>query len=87
MYIPVSINLGKIPKLPNGRHVLNGNTQIYIYDGQKHRENGPAEIHRDGYKAWFRHGLRHRKGKPAVIYPSGVKEYWEKGKFIKREGN
>jgi hypothetical protein len=83
-YVPVSVNLGRVPKLQNGKHQISGNVTIYIKDGQKHRHPGPAEVHRDGYKAWFWMGLRHRKGKPAVIYADGTEEYWENGKFIKR---
>ena len=87
MYVPLSISMGKVPRLPNGRHILSGNVQIYIKDGQKHREYGPAEINaKTGYQAWFRNGVRHRKGKPAVIDPkNGTVEYWENGIFLRRE--
>jgi hypothetical protein len=87
MFVPVSINLGKVPKIANGMHVLSGGVQIYVINGQKHRENGPAEINtRTGYQAWFNHGKKHRKDAPAVIDPSnGTLEYWENGKLLKRE--
>ena len=86
MFVPLSISLGKVPKLPNGRHVLSGSVQIYIKDGQKHREKGPAEINnKAGYQAWFCKGQKHRKGGPAVIYQNGTVEYWENGKFLRRE--
>jgi hypothetical protein len=86
MFVPLSISLGKVPKLPNGMHVLSGDVQIYVRNGQKHRENGPAEINlRTGYKAWFRNGVKDRKGLPAVVYPDGTVEYWEKGKLLRRE--
>ena len=87
MFVPLSVNLGKVPKLPNGRHIMSGGVQIYIRDGQKHREAGPAEIRPDGYKAWFKGGVKHREKGPAVIYPDGTKEYWLKGKLIRRETN
>lgn len=84
MNIPISISLGRVPKLPNGRHVLAGDIQVYIKDGQKHRENGPAEINtRTGYKSWFKNGRRHRIGGPAVIDADGSEEYWENGKPVK----
>ena len=85
MYVPVNINLGKIPKLPDGRHIISGDTQIYIRNGLKHRDVGPAEIRRDGYKAWFKKGIKHRSNGPAVIHPDGTQEWWEKGKMIRRE--
>jgi hypothetical protein len=86
MFVPLSISLGKVPKIANGMHVLSGGVQIYVKDGQKHRENGPAEINtRTGYQVWFKNGRKHRKGAPAVIDPSnGSVEYWDNGKFIRR---
>ena len=87
MFVPIAVNLGKMPKVPNGRQMMPGGTQIFVWDGKKHRENGPAEYNsRTGYQAWFQHGLRHRKGGPAVTHPDGSKEYWEKGKLIRKEG-
>jgi hypothetical protein len=87
MYVPLSISLGKVPKIANGMHVLSGGVQIYVKDGQKHRENGPAEINtRTGYQAWFKNGRKHRKGAPAVIDPkNGTVEFWDNGKLLRRE--
>jgi len=84
--IPIQANLGSVPKLGNGRNLLSGNKEIYIFNGQKHRERGPAEIHPDGYQAWFWKGLRHNKKGPAIINPKeNYKEFWINGKFIRRE--
>ena len=87
MLIPVSISIGKSPKLPNGKIALTGDVDIYIYDGKKHRQGGPAEINRrTGYQAWFKHGLLHRDSGPALIDPiKKHREYWNNGKFIRRE--
>ncbi len=86
MLVPVITNIGKVPKLSNGRHLLSGNVQIYIYNGKKHREKGPAEIHPNGYKVWYKHGIKHRTEGPAVENPvNKYREYWENGKFIRRE--
>ncbi len=84
MFIPVSMNLGRVPKTGNGRHFI-GKRQVYIFDGRKHRENGPAEIGRDGYEAWYKQGLKHRVGGPAVTSAEGTKEWWEEGKLLRRE--
>lgn len=81
-YIGLSANIGGIPKLSNGMHTLSGGVRIYTKGGDKHREKGPAELHPNGYKAWFYHGIRHRKNGPAVIYPDGTEEYWREGKLI-----
>lgn len=84
MFIPLNVNLGKVPKVPNGRHILPGNGEIWIVDGKKHRIVGPAEKRGDGYEAYFCRGLRHRTNGPAVTYPDGTQEFWERGKFIRR---
>lgn len=87
MLIPVDFNIGKVPKLPNGKISLTGGTDIYIFDGKKHRQGGPAEINsRTGYQAWFRHGNLHRDNGPALIDPNNnKKEFWTNGKFIRSE--
>lgn len=87
MLVSVAINIGKIDKLPNGRNDLSGGVSIYIYDGKKHRQGGPAEINtRTGYRAWFKHGLLHRVSGPALINPvEKYKEFWEKGILLRRE--
>ena len=74
-------------KLPNGKQALTGDTDVYIFDGKKHRQGGPAEINRrTGYEAWFKHGLLHRVGGPALIDPiHKYKEFWENGKLLRRE--
>lgn len=46
--------------------------------GVLHREDGPAIIHPDGYKAWYRYGKRHREDGPAVEHPNGEKQWWLK---------
>lgn len=87
MLIPVSISLGKVPKLPNGKHVLSGDVDIYILNGNKHRDKEPAEINRrTGYKAWYRNGVLHRDVGPALINPENKYiEFWKNGKFLRRE--
>ena len=84
MFVPLSVNLGKVPKVPNGRHVLPGNGEMWIMDGKKSRVVGPAVRKGDGYEAWFFKGLQHRIGGPAVTYPDGRTEFWEHGKLIRR---
>ena len=80
--VGIGVNLGGIPKLSNGMHVLEGGTQIYTRNGEKHRDNGPAEIRRTGYQAYFHNGVLDRNDGPAVIHPNGTQEYWRKGKHI-----
>lgn len=83
LMVPVNITLGRMYKFPNGMHVINKGVKIYTKDGDKHRLNGPAEIHPDGLKIWYSKGIKHRIGGPAVVKPDGTEEYWENGKLIK----
>jgi hypothetical protein len=83
--VQVSLNLGKVPAISNGRYELTGGTVVWFRDGKKHRENGPAEKNRSGYEAWFHRGLLHRDGGPAVTHPTGATEYWIKGQLIRKE--
>ena len=81
----IKLNIGGTGNQGNGV-IDSGSVKKYLKNGQKHRVNGPAEIHLDGYEAWFFEGNRHRDGgKPAVSFPNGNKEYWEHGKLIKKE--
>lgn len=87
MMVPVSISLGKVPKIPNGMHIMSGGVKLYIKDGFKHRLVGPAEINtRTGTEKWFKKGLLHREHGPAVTDPvKKIREYWINGKLIKKE--
>lgn len=53
----------------------NGRISFYK-DNKKHREDGPAHINSNGYKAWWINGQRHREDGPAVIYSSKNEEYF-----------
>lgn len=80
--VAASENVGRVRIMENGRHPTS-NGFVYIRDGVKHRDKGPAEVWRNGYEAWWRMGKKHRKGGPAVTYPNGREEYWEEGRLIK----
>ena len=57
---------------------------ISIYKNNKlHREDGPAVIDSDGYKAWYKNGLCHRDDGPAVIRDDGSKAWCKNGVRIK----
>ena len=55
-------------------------------DGDLHRENGPAVIHRDGYQAWFLDGKLHREDGPAVIGSNNQEEWFLNGKRHRVDG-
>ena len=50
-----------------------------------HRDNGPAYVRGDDYKAWYIHGVRHREGGPAIERPDGRCEWYLNGRFIREE--
>jgi hypothetical protein len=47
--------------------------------GEFHREDGPAVIYDNGYKAWWKHGKIHREDGPAIECLDGRKEYYLNG--------
>ena len=83
--IHVGTSLGPVSNLGTGR-IRTPHGYVYLRDGLKHRDKGPAETHEDGYKAWFKMGRRHRVGGPAVIRPDGSEEYWQEGRLLKKSG-
>jgi hypothetical protein len=52
-----------------------------------HREDGPARIHTNGTKKWFRYGGFHRIGQPAIEWNSGQREWWIEDKKIGQTEN
>jgi hypothetical protein len=80
----------------NGKVVDNTGKITWYKDGLRHREDGPAVEHSNGYKSWFtngkryveawyQNGLRHRTDGPAVECPDGHKEWWIDGVQTKVE--
>ncbi len=48
---------------------------VWLKNGKKHRENGPAAEWANGNKYWYIEGKRHRIDGPAVEHPDGYKEW------------
>ena len=48
-----------------------GTTFYYNDRGQLHREDGPAVIMKNGYRAWLLNGDYHREDGPARMWPDG----------------
>ena len=46
-------------------------------DGYYHRDDGPAEIWRDGTQFWYQHGEQHRDGGPAIIWMNGTQIWYQ----------
>jgi hypothetical protein len=70
------------PKKKVDRH---GNT-TWFYNGQFHREGGPAFISREGTKKWFIHGSLHREKRPAIEWADGGIAWFHMGKIHRTDG-
>ena len=55
------------------------------FDGEYHREDGPAVEYADGSRVWFINGKLHREDGPAVEYVRGSKYWYINGKELTEE--
>ena len=51
-----------------------------------HREDGPAIVSANGFKAWYIDGKRHREDGPAIEYTNGNKEWFIDGNCHREDG-
>ena len=56
------------------------------FEGELHRENGPALERADGTKAWHFNGKLHRENGPAVEYANGSKVWYINDKLHRENG-
>ena len=59
---------------PNG-------TIEYKLNGKLHRNNRPAVMGFNGYRAWYINGKRHREDGPAIVDPNNHIEWWFNGRY------
>ena len=71
-------------------HIRYGGSSEYWYKDSSctllHREDVPAIIAPDGYKAWYFNGQNHRENGPAVEYSDGAKLYIVHGLYHRIDG-
>jgi hypothetical protein len=72
--------------------VLFGDAEIWIREGEIHRDHGPAIFDSVGNELWYRNGKLHREDGPAVTsdaeHPADLNyggAWFLNGKFIKQE--
>jgi hypothetical protein len=53
--------------------------KIWLLNGKRHREDGPAFEHPSGNKEWFLNGKLHREDGPAVEWANGDKGWFLNG--------
>lgn len=51
-------------------------SEVWYINGQKHRDDAPAEICADGSQYWYQRGKLHREDGPAYITAEGDKLYY-----------
>ena len=72
----------------NGCRILSNGTRKWYFNGNAHREDGPAKEFIDGAKEWYINGQLHRLDDPARIQSSGVIEWWISDRsFESQEGH
>ena len=56
-----------------------------IWNGERHRENGPAVEYSSGTEIWYQNGECHRVDGPAIIHYNGVKGWYLDGRKYSKE--
>lgn len=86
-YLPRHDN--EISFIADSDHIKNMNVNhiVKFYKnghGQLHNnpEDGPALIHKDGSKYYFKNGRLHNPFGPAVVKSNGINEWWFEGQII-----
>jgi hypothetical protein len=65
--------------------VENGN-KLWYFNGERHREDGPAIEYANGGKSWYRNGELHREDGPAIEYTNGDKYWYRNGELYREDG-
>ena len=59
--------------------------KIWLVNGKRHREDGPAVEGIDGYKAWYINGKLHREDGPAVECGNGCVRYYLNDEYYSKK--
>jgi hypothetical protein len=65
----------KVKVWPNG-------DKFWFVNGERHREDGPANEYASGTKLWYLNDKCHREDGPAIELASGHKEWYLNGKKL-----
>jgi hypothetical protein len=61
--------------------LANGDKHWYL-NGERHREDGPAEEYANGDKFWYLNGKLHREDGPAAEIGNNVMAWYFNGKYV-----
>ena len=68
------------------RHFKYSDREVYLIEGKRHRSDGPAVIHSNNKREWFKHGRRHNSQGPAIIYSNGNCSWYRYDKLHRIDG-
>ena len=80
-----------VPKRGAYKVMYEDDAEEWFLDGQRHREDGPAIIHRiysSNEESWYFHGKRHRLDGPAITFYGAdgmMSEWWLDGRIYSKE--
>jgi len=72
--------------IQDGNYTTFCGDQIYVQDGEYHREDGPAVIFKDGSQFWYKNGVHHREDGPAIVGCGCTKEWYQNGELHRDDG-
>lgn len=58
----------------------------HYYQGQLHRDDGPAIEYKNGDKYWYKNGQLHRDDGPSIEYSNGFWEWYKNGQIHRDDG-
>ena len=66
-------------RLYDGLSIRENGTRFWFFNGELHREDGPAVEYADGRRYWYLNGLLHREDGPAFELANGSREWYVNG--------
>lgn len=76
-----------IAQIKQGVHEDLEDTKKWYFNGNLHRQDGPAVEYKNGITEWYQHGLLHREcDLPAIDLLNGYGEWYIKGKRHRDNG-
>jgi hypothetical protein len=79
-------NWSNLPKNYTGIVVYPNGDKIWYFNGNIHRDDGPAAEFCKGSRSWYLNGKFHRVDGPAVEFANGDKSWYLNGKLHRIDG-
>jgi len=72
--------------MKDGHYIDEDGDEVWVQDGEYHREDGPAVIWTDGSQFWYQNGKIHRDNGPAIISSNGDESWYKNGDLHREDG-